>query len=78
MLEASGADNEGRTVCVAVTQLQICFAIVAGRVHQSALWAVRNNVDPAEEHVAVAREEWVSRDLGENIWDMLASCLFRE
>ena len=75
MLEASGANDERRTICVAFTQLHVCFAIVTGSVHHNALWAVENHVDPREEHVYVVRVECVPGDMREDIWDLSVSCL---
>lgn len=73
MLETSGADDEGRTVCVTVTQLHMCPVIVAGSVHHDSLRAVGNHIDQLEEKVSVVRVECVPGDLRENICDLLVS-----
>ena len=73
MLEASGANDERWTVCVGVTQLQVCFAVVTGLVHHNSLWAVWDHVDPAEEHISVGRVKVVPGDLCEDIWDLSVS-----
>lgn len=67
MLEATGTDNKRRTVCLAVAQLCVGYAIIARRVHRDTLWVVRNHTNQREEDIAVVRIKLVGSDLRENV-----------